>query len=94
MQRSRFVVNTRRHRKSHCRPVECLGKFIVFGKRHLDHLLTEFVEYHNTARSSMVRDHLPPVRENPDEVATLKLDQIMVESYVGGLVKAFERKAA
>ncbi|MBC8290792.1 MAG: hypothetical protein H8E37_10800 [Planctomycetes bacterium] len=74
--------------------LECLDKFIVFGKRHLDHLVNEFVEYYNTARSSMVRGHLPPVRENPDEVATLKLDQVDVKTYVGGLVKAFERKAA
>jgi len=42
----------------------------------------------------MVRDHLPPVREVPDEVDTLKLDQIVVKSYVGGLVKSFARKAA
>jgi hypothetical protein len=42
----------------------------------------------------MERDHLPPVREVPDEVATLKLSEIEVKSYVGGLVKSFERKAA
>lgn len=42
----------------------------------------------------MVRGHLPPVRDNPDEVATVKLDQIVVKSYVGGLVKSFEQKAA
>jgi len=42
----------------------------------------------------MVRDHLPPVRTVPDDVATLALDQIKVKTYVGGLVKAFERKAA
>ena len=41
--------------------LECLDKFIVFGKRHLDHLVTEFVEYYNTTRSSMVRGHLPPI---------------------------------
>ena len=58
------------------------------------HLVSEFVEYYNTARSSMVRDHLPPVRELPEEVETLPLDQIEVKSYVGGLVKSFERKAA
>ena len=29
-----------------------------------------------------------------DEIEALKLDQIEVKSYVGGLVKAFERKAA
>jgi hypothetical protein len=37
---------------------------------------------------------LPPVREEPEEVETLKLDQIEVKSYIGGLVKSFERKAA
>lgn len=73
---------------------ESLSRFIIFGKRHLDYLLAGFVEYYNTARSSMVRDHLPPVREVPEEVDTLKLDQIVVKSYVGGLVKSFHRKAA
>jgi len=39
-------------------------------------------------------DHLPPVREEPDEVDKLSIDQVEVKSFVGGLVKAFERKAA
>ena len=73
---------------------ECLDKFIVFGKRHLDYLVSEFVAYYNNHRSHMERDWLPPIREEPDEVDTLKLDQIEVKSYVGGLVKGFERKAA
>ncbi len=69
--------------------------FILFGKRHLDYLLREFVPYYNTKRSSMVREHLPPVRdEEPDEVPTVKLDQIEVKSYVGGLVKGLGRRAA
>ena len=42
----------------------------------------------------MERDNLPPVRKEPDEVDALKLDEIEVKSYVGGLVKSFERKAA
>ena len=37
---------------------------------------------------------MPPVREEPEEVETLKLDPIEVKSYVGGLVKSFERMAA
>ncbi|WP_339749979.1 integrase core domain-containing protein [uncultured Rubinisphaera sp.] len=73
---------------------ECLNKFIVFGKQHLDHLVGEFVDYYNRHRSSMVRDHLPPVREEPDEVEKLTMEEIEVKSYVGGLVKSFERKAA
>jgi hypothetical protein len=42
----------------------------------------------------MVRDHLPPVRNEPEEVASLKLDQVEVKSHVGGLVRSFHRKAA
>ncbi|MCA9076583.1 MAG: DDE-type integrase/transposase/recombinase [Planctomycetaceae bacterium] len=74
---------------------ECLRKFIIFGKQHLDYLLSEFADYYNTARSSMVRDHLPPVRSaDPEEVATLTLDQVETRTYVGGLVTAFARRAA
>jgi putative transposase len=75
--------------------LECLAKFIIFGRRHLDHLLSEFTTYYNGCRSHMERDHLPPLQgEEPDEVKTLRLHEIEVKSYVGGLVKAFERKAA
>lgn len=42
----------------------------------------------------MKRDHLPPVRGEPTEIVTLNLDEIQVKSFVGGLVKGFERKAA
>ena len=74
--------------------LECLNKFIIFGKPHLDYLVSEFTKYYNTRRAHMQRDHLPPVREMPEEVETLGLDQVEVKSYVGGLVKSFERKAA
>lgn len=42
----------------------------------------------------MERDSLPPICKPPDEIDTVKRDQIDVKSYVGGLVKSFERKAA
>ncbi len=74
--------------------LECLAKFIIFGKKHLDYLVSEFAEYYNTKRSHMERDSLPPLREEPEEVATLTMDQIEVKTYVGGLVRSFERKAA
>ena len=51
--------------------MECLRKFIIFGKRHLDHIVSEFVTYYNTRRAHMERDHLPPIRDVPEEVATL-----------------------
>ena len=74
--------------------LEALAKFIIFGKRHLDYLVGEFVDNYNNHRSHTERDWLPPIREEPDEVETFKLDQIEVKSYVGGLIQSFERKAA
>jgi len=73
---------------------ECLRQFIIFGKRHLDYLVSEFAAYYNTVRSHMERDNLPPLGKPPDEINTVKLDKIEVKSHVGGLVKSFERKAA
>ena len=73
---------------------ECLFNFILFGKRHLDHVVAEFVDYYNKKRAHMERDHLPPIRKAPDEVGSLTRDKIEIRYYVGGLVPSFERKAA
>ncbi len=74
--------------------LECLAKFVIFGKRHLDHLVEEFVDYYNHHRSHMERDRLPPILEIPDEVEKHSFEQVKVKSFVGGLVKSFERKVA
>ena len=73
---------------------ECLDKFIFFGKRHLDYIVSSFADYYNLRRAHSSRDSLPPIRELPEEVASLKMEQIAIKSYVGGLVTSFERKAA
>ncbi|WP_437193334.1 hypothetical protein [Planctomicrobium sp. SH527] len=51
-------------------------------------------EYYKQHRSHMCRGHLPPVREEPEEVETIPLYEIEVKSFVGGPVKGFQRKAA
>ena len=68
--------------------------FIIFGKGHLDYLLAEFTNDYNTTRSHSERDNLPPIRDVPEEIEKLSLDEIEIKSYVGGLVKSFGRKAA
>ena len=73
---------------------ECLSKFILFGKKHLDYLLADFVNYYNEHRSHMEREHLPPRRKVPEEIDALPLDRIEVRSHVGGLVKSFHQRAA
>ncbi|TWT60733.1 transposase [Rubinisphaera italica] len=65
--------------------LECPNKFIVFRKKHLDYLTDEFTSYYNINRSYTERDHLPPIRVEPDEVATIPIEQIEVRKYVGGL---------
>lgn len=74
--------------------LECLARFILFGQKHLDYILSEWMNYYNTRRAHMERDHLPPIREVPKDVVKLDRNQITVRSYVGGLVKSFEQKAA
>ncbi len=44
---------------------ECLFKFIVFGQKHLDHIVGEWMAYYNTIRSHTERSHLPPVHASP-----------------------------
>ncbi len=73
---------------------ECLFKFILFGQRHLDHIVAEWVAYYNQVRSHIERKNLPPVHDTPEEVATLKPEEVEIRSHVGGLVKSFHRKAA
>jgi putative transposase len=73
---------------------ECLSKFILFGKRHLDYIVSEYVDYFNQQRAHSSRSNLPPLAAPPEEIATLTMDQVEVKSYVGGLIKSFERKVA
>jgi hypothetical protein len=74
--------------------LECLRKLILFGNRHLDDIVSGFTHYYNTARCHMERNHLPPGRDVPDEIVTLSRNRVVVESYVSGLFKSFERRAA
>lgn len=73
---------------------ECLAKFIVLGKRHTDYLISEFTAYYNTRTCHLRRGSLPPIWDVPEEVVKPTMDQIQVNSYAGGLVTSFERKAA
>lgn len=73
---------------------ECLFRFLLFGRKHLDHIVAEWVAYYNTTRSHTGRGHLPPVHQVPEEVPKLDSHQVVVRSYVGGLVKPFEPRAA
>ena len=73
---------------------ELLFKFILFGNRHVDYLVEQFLSYYNGQRAHMQRGNLPPLGVVPEELMKPIRERIEVKSYVGGLVKSFERKAA
>ena len=50
--------------------------------------------YYNETRAHSEREHLPPIRTEPEDRETIAIDQIEIKSHVGGLVKSFHRKAA
>ena len=73
---------------------ELLAHFVVFGKRHLDYLICEFVDYYNRIRSHSSRECLPPVSTIPVEIDSLNVEQVTQKTHVGGLITSFESKAA
>jgi hypothetical protein len=81
----------------------CVSTAIHFWITNLQQFLlpdsrpNSFVVHNFTSETffeSDERNHLPPSREVPKEIETLTMDQIEVKSYVGELVRSFERKAA
>ena len=68
---------------------ECLNHFIVFGERHLDHLVGEFVDYYHTARPHQGLENRTPVksRDGPGS------GPIRCESRLGGVLKQYYRAA-
>jgi len=67
---------------------ECLSKFIFFGKQHLDYVVSLYVDYYNEHRAHSARDNLPPIRIEPPELEKVRLKDIQVKSYVGGLISS------
>ena len=73
---------------------ECLNHFVVFGERHLDHLLREFEDHYNTVRPHQGLGNrtigvVPLPGEKPPGAA-----EIECESRLGGLLRHYHRRAA
>ena len=68
--------------------VECLDKFVVVNERHLNLIDREFQWWYNHERPHSARDHLPPGFESPpEEWATVKVDDVVCETRLGGALK-------
>ncbi len=68
---------------------ECLNHFIVFGERHLDHFVEEFVDYYHTSRPHQGIGNVTPIRAR-DGPGT---GPVRCESRLGGVLKHYYRAA-
>jgi putative transposase len=75
--------------------VECLDHFVVLGTRHLDHLLSEYIDYHNRERPHMsLAFATPMVRPPPAHAGPVEPREIRCRERLGGVIKHYYRKAA
>ena len=76
---------------------ECLDHFVCFSRKHLDHILREYVRFHNkyrphqglgnrTVAAALGND--PPPPDQPES------DPIRCQRFLGGLLRHYYRAAA
>ncbi len=70
---------------------ECLGHFIIFGQRHLDHLCSEFLAHYHEERPHQGLGNMPLTmpRDDPPYDGAIQCRQRL-----GGLLRHYYRKAA
>jgi putative transposase len=75
--------------------VECLNHFIVLGTRHLDHLLSEYIDYHNRERPHMSLGFATPMGRPPTiRAGPVEPRGIRCHQRLGGVIRHYYRKAA
>jgi putative transposase len=74
--------------------IECLNHFVVLGERHLNYLVSTYVGFYLCHRPHQGRDNLPlePFPRPSEEVP--QRQGIHSQSWLGGLLKSYSRKAA
>src|SRR6202166_4362122 len=65
---------------------ECLDHVVVFGERHLRHVLLSYMKYHNE-----IRTHLSSDKDAPITRAVAKVGRIIPRSILGGLHHQYVR---
>lgn len=73
---------------------ECLDRFIVCGKEHLDHLITEFIEHYNAERPHSSIGHRPPAGRAPPLRIAGRDGPIRCRTRLGGVLRHYYRMAA
>ncbi len=70
---------------------ECLHKMILFGEKHVRHVVTEFVAHYNEERPHSGINHDPPV---PPKEPPRQDGPVACKKRLGGLLRSYHREAA
>jgi putative transposase len=75
---------------------ECLDHFIIFGERHLRHILSTWLEYYHRFRPHQGLGNvvLTTNEQAPCLGEVLGPDDVVCRQWLGGLLKHYERRAA
>jgi putative transposase len=75
---------------------EVLNHFIVFGERHLRHLLREWLTYYHEFRPHQGLGNVPILASvpPPEPLTGFRLEYVECHERLGGLLKHYERNAA
>lgn len=75
--------------------LECLDKFVVVSERHLNVINREFQHWYNHERPHSARDFLPPACDShPEPRDTIKSNDVVCETRLGGVLKSYRCWAA
>ena len=70
---------------------ECLNHFLIFGTRHMDHLVEEFLDHYHDERPHQSMGNLPLKRDGPESSVS---GAINCKQRLGGLLRHYHRGAA
>lgn len=71
---------------------ECLSHFVILSHRHLNYLVTEFVDYYHKQRPHQSKGNRPLLKLT--DYPPSSTGDILCEERLGGLLKHYYRKAA
>ena len=75
--------------------VECLDHFLVFGEKHLDYLVREYVEHYHTERPHQALGNRTIAAEQVSEESNpIALGDVQRKTRLGGLLSPYLRNAA
>jgi transposase InsO family protein len=70
---------------------ECLDHLLIFGRRHLEQALTEFIDHYHWARPHQSLDQRPPC-PSPEPIIALH-SRVDRQDRLGGLIHEYRRAA-